>query len=117
MLGGLVGGDGDRIEALAGQVVAPVVAQQLAEGGQVVLLDQEVRPGASTLAGLASAGRAADEGGDAGLQAAIAQRLHLGDRAGDRRHDGKAVEHFVRLGCGQRLHGVTLRQTFGDSNR
>jgi hypothetical protein len=117
MLGGLVGADRDRGEAFAHQVIAPVAAQQLAQRRQVVLLDQEVRPGPSTTAGLAGPRRAADEGGDAGLQAALAQGFHLGDRAGDGRNYRHAVEEIFSLGCGQPLHGVTLRQTFSGSNR
>jgi hypothetical protein len=81
--------DGDGRQAFAREAFAPVVAQELGELGELILLDQEVRLGPSTLAG---AGRTADEGGDAGGQAAIAQRLHLGDRAGDRRDEGESVE-------------------------
>jgi hypothetical protein len=79
-------------KALARQTFAPVGAQQLGEPGQLILLDQEVRPGPSTTTGLAGAGWAADEGGDPGLEAAIAQRLHLGDRSGHRRDERETVE-------------------------
>ncbi len=83
----------DRRQALARQAVLPVVAQERGELGEFILLDQEVRLGPSTFAG---ARRAADEGGDAGSQAAIAQGLHLGDRTGHRRDEGEAVEQFLR---------------------
>lgn len=63
------GRDLDRREALAGQAGSPVVAQERGQLRKVILLDQEVRAGASTLAG---ARRAADERRDAGVQAAIA---------------------------------------------
>jgi hypothetical protein len=84
-------GDGDRSEAFAREVGPPVGTEQLGQLGELILLDQEVRLGPSTLAG---AGRTSDERGDAGGQAAISQVLHLRDRAGHRRDERQAVEHF-----------------------
>jgi len=85
VLGVLVDVDGDDVEALACEVGAPLVAEQLDDAGQLVLFDQQVGPGA---AALACARRTADGGGDTGLEAAIAQGLHLCDRARDGGHDG-----------------------------
>ena len=103
MLGVVCGvGDGrDGGEAFAREIGAPVVAQQLGEPGQVVLLDQEVRLGPSALAGT---GRTTDEDGDAGGEAAIAQRFHVGDRAGDRRNDRHILEKLLCDLDRKRLH-------------
>lgn len=87
----------DRREAFAREIGAPVVAQELGQLGELVLLDQEVRPGPSTFAG---AGRAADEGGDAGGEAAVAQHLHLGDRPSHGRDEREAVEQLFRQAGG-----------------
>jgi len=103
----------DRCQALAFQSVPPVVAQERGELGELILLDQEVRLGPSTLAG---ARRAADEGRDAGGQATIAQGLHLGDRTGHRRDEREAVEQIFRQAGRERLHVSKLRQSFGGSN-
>ena len=84
----------DRRGAVAREHVAPVAAQDLRDLRQLVLLDQEVRLGPSTFAG---AGRTADDRGDAGGEAAIAQRLHLGDRAGDHGHQREPVEQLIRF--------------------
>jgi hypothetical protein len=95
--GSKLGGELDGCNAFAHELGAPVVAQELGQLGELVLLDQEVRSGPSAFAG---AWGTADEGGDAGGQAAIAQGLHLGDRAGHRRDERKAVEQFIRhAGC------------------
>ena len=97
VLGVVHGGDRHRREPFARQAFAPIVAQELGQLGELVLLDQEVRAGPSTLAG---AGGTADEGGNAGEQAAIAQGLHLRDRAGHGRDERKAVEQFFhQAGC------------------
>jgi hypothetical protein len=58
--------------------------EQLAEPVEVILLDQEVCLGASTLA---AAGRTSDLRGDTGGEAALAQCFHLGNRAGHRRDE------------------------------
>lgn len=105
---GVGGGDRHRREAFSREVGSPVVAQQLGEPGQGVLLDQEVRLGPSALAG---AGRTTDEDGNAGGEAAIAERLHLGDRAGDRRDDRYAFEELLRNIDRKRLHRENLRQS------
>lgn len=60
----------------------PVTAQDLSYPRNLVLLDQEVRLGSSTLA---AAWRAPDEDRNAGSQTTITQQFHVGDRA---RHDG-----------------------------
>ena len=69
--------------------------------GKLVLLDQEVRLGPSTLAG---ARRAPDERRDPGVEAAIAQRLHLGDRARRRRDERPPLEQALGARCGQGGH-------------
>jgi hypothetical protein len=104
----------DGREALAGQAVAPVVAHQRGEPGQVILLDQEVRPGASTLAG---ARRAADEDGDAFGEAAVAQGFHVGDRAGHGGDERQAVEELLGGGGGDARHLARLRHGRGDSKQ
>src|SRR5262249_15985359 len=71
------------------------------------LLDQEVRARPSTFAG---AGRAADEHRDVGGEAAVAQRLHLGDRAADRGDERLAVELRFGLGDGD-AHAFTYTRT------
>jgi hypothetical protein len=75
--------------AFAIEQCAPVTAHDLGNAGKLVLLDQEVRPRPSTFAG---AGRATDEGRNAGGEAAIAQRLHLADRARHRGDERQTVE-------------------------
>lgn len=97
--GRLVGDDQRRLrlyrcEALALHGRAPVTAQQIREIGDVFLLDQEVRLGPSTFAG---AGRAADDRRDAALETALAQRLHLVNRARHRGHEWKAIEQLLGL--------------------
>jgi hypothetical protein len=84
--------------------IAPVTAQDAGESLEIVLLDQEVRLGTSTLA---SAGWAADERGDVLGEAAIAQRLHLGDRAGHRGDQREAAQH---------LFGVVVRHGWRPKN-
>jgi hypothetical protein len=101
VLGVLGDGDRDGREALAREAIAPVAAQQRGQGRQLVLLDQEVCLGPSTLAG---AGRTADQRGDAGREAAIAQRLHLGDRAGHRGDQRQTVEQLFGGGRGEVGH-------------
>ena len=61
----------------------PIILEQLGELRQFGLLDQEVRLGPSTFAGCAR--WAADLDGHAGIDAAIAEALHVGDRARHRR--------------------------------
>ena len=74
----------DRRGTFATKHLAPVTTQQLGDSRQLVLLDQEVRPRASTFAG---AGRTTDERRDIGLEAALAERLHVGDRSRHRGHE------------------------------
>lgn len=81
-----------RCETFALDGRAPLAVQELTERRDVCLLDQEVRPRASTLA---AAGRTPDERGDAGLEAALAQGFHVGDRSGDRRNERLAIEQRV----------------------
>ena len=88
------GADRVGIDALADQRIAPVILKEQAELRKVCLLDQEVCLGPSTLA---AAGRTPDEHGDPRLQAAVAQRLHVGDRARQRRNHGCAVEQMLRI--------------------
>ena len=111
---GFGGGELDGSEALAGEAVAPVSVHESSEPGQVILLDQEVRPGASTLAG---AGRAADEDGDALGEAAVAQGFHVGDRAGHGGDEGQAVEELLGFGGGDARHLARLRHGSGGSKR
>jgi hypothetical protein len=82
--------DDDGSQSFALEVVAPVAAIDFGDPRQIVLLDQEVRLGASTFA---RARRASDERRDAGGEAAIAQRLHLRDRASDRRNHRRIRQH------------------------
>ena len=89
----------DLARTLACEHLAPVTAQELGDPTQLVLLDQEVRARASTLAG----SRATDECRDADGQATFSQRLHLGDRSRHRRNEGKPGEQFVRFSGGQRF--------------
>jgi hypothetical protein len=63
--------------------ILPVFLEELGELWQFGLLDQEVRLGPSTLAGCP--GGTADLDRHAGIDAAIAQPLHVGDRARHRR--------------------------------
>jgi hypothetical protein len=91
---------GDVRQSFALEAVAPVAAIDLGDAREIVLLDQEVRLGASTLAG---AGRASDERRDAGGEAAIAQRLHLRDRSCDGRDDRRVREHVFGLIDGERV--------------
>lgn len=75
--------------------IAPVATQELGQVRKLVLLDQEVRLGTSTLA---SARRAADEGRDAGSEAALAQRFHLRHRPchrGDEWQTGEELFGFL----------------------
>jgi len=67
----------------------PIILEQLGELRQFGLLDQEVRLGPSTFAGCA--GRAADLDGHPGVDAAIAEALHVGDRA---RHRRDQLDHI-----------------------
>jgi hypothetical protein len=66
---GLGGRSADRRDALALEGVAPTAAIDVGDLRDVILLDQEVCLGPSTLAG---ARRAPDENGDAGLEATVA---------------------------------------------
>ena len=59
----------DGCEALALEVLAPVTAHEVAELAKIILLNQEVCLGPSTLAG---ARRAPDDRWDSGDQAAVA---------------------------------------------
>jgi hypothetical protein len=104
--------DLDRFEAFAREIRSPAATDELGEPGQVVLLDEEVRAGPSTLS---STRRTTHQGGDTGLEAAIAQRLHLGDRAGHRRDHGNVLEDLLRNADRKRLHPEKLRQSFGGS--
>ncbi len=89
---------GDRLEPLAFECIAPLAPEQVAESGQVGLLDQEVRLGPSTVAGAAR--RTAHRGRDPRGQTPLAQRLDLRDRA---RHRGN--------------HGLAFELCFGDRER
>ena len=83
----------------------PVTAQDFSYPRYLVLLDQEVCLGASTLA---AAWRAADEDGNPRSQTTIAQQFHVGDRA---RHDGhqrKSRELLLGVGDAQRFHDRIL---------
>jgi hypothetical protein len=91
-----------RRQVLALELRAPVAVQQLAERGDARLLDQEVRPRASTLA---AAGRAPDQRRDTRREAPIAQRLHFGDRARGRGDEGLPGEQALRVGRGHGGHG------------
>jgi hypothetical protein len=97
----IVAGDRQRHrrEAFALEVVTPLAAHQLAEPVEIGLLNQEVRSRASALAG---AGWAADGGGNACGEATLAQRFHLGDRAGHRSDERLTVEERFR---GPEIHG------------
>ena len=95
----------DLWQLLPRELVPPVLAHHFGDPRQLVLLDQEVRLGPSTLAG---ARRTTHEDGDPRGQTAIAQVLHLGDRSGHRRHEGEAVQKILSLGSGQRFHGSFL---------
>lgn len=55
-------------------------------------------------------GRAADGGGDPGGEAAVAHRLHLGDRAGERRHERHVLQQLLGFVDreGIRVHGLKL---------
>lgn len=83
----------------------PVTAEQRRELRQVGLLDQEVRLGPSTFA---LAGRAADQRREARLEAAIAERFHLGDRAADRGHECGVREQRFGSVRGDAIHGGKL---------
>lgn len=61
--------DRDRREALAFEVIAPVTAHEVPELSEIILLDQEVCLGPSTLAGTR---RAPDDRGDPGHEAPVA---------------------------------------------
>ena len=68
MLGVVGHRDGDRCEALALEVLAPVSAHEVAELSEIILLDQEVCLGPSTFAG---ARRAPDDRRDPGDEAPV----------------------------------------------
>jgi hypothetical protein len=70
---------------LAVDELVPVILEELGELRKFGLLDQEVRLGPSTFAG--GAGWTPDLRRDAGFDAAIAQSLHIGDRARHCRHE------------------------------
>jgi hypothetical protein len=72
-----------EIDLLAVDELLPVVLEQLGELRQFGLLDQEVRLGPSTLAGCP--GGTTDLDRHPCIDAAIAQSLHVGDRARHRR--------------------------------
>jgi hypothetical protein len=87
-------------EPFALEARVPVAAVDLGDARQIVLLDQEVRLRASTLA---RAGRASHERGDAGGEAAIAQRLDLRDRAGDGGEEHRVREQMFGFVDGERV--------------
>ena len=89
----------DLGQALARERVAPLALQELAEAGQVGLLDQEVRARASTLAG---AGRATDRDRDPCLETAISQGFHVADRSTVRRDQRLAREQGLGVRRGER---------------
>ncbi len=93
--------DGDRRQALALELGAPLAAQEVAEPTEIVLLDQEVRLGPSAFS---RAGRATDDRGDARGEAAIPERLHVRDRSRHRGHQRLTVEQVLRRGGGEWLH-------------
>jgi len=81
------------------QHLAPVAAQHVRQSLELVLLDQEVRLGPSTL----GAAGTPDDRRDPDREAAVAQTLHVLDRArhcGDEWQTGKDL---LGVGDGQRL--------------
>jgi hypothetical protein len=72
-----------EVDVLAVDELFPVILEQLGELRQFGLLNQEVRLGPSTLAGCP--GRATDLDRHPCIDAAIAQSLHVGNRARHRR--------------------------------
>jgi hypothetical protein len=94
----------DRRSPIAREQLVPVAAQNISDPRQIVLLDQEVRASASTLAG---AGRASDESRDVGCETSIAQRFHIRDRARARRNDRQTGEQLFGFVGGHR-HSVPL---------
>jgi hypothetical protein len=97
-----IAGEIDLAGTLACEHLAPVPAQQLGDPGQLVLLDQEVRAGPSTLTG----GRAPDERRDTDREATCPQRLHFSDRTRHGRHQRQPGEQFIRFSGGQSFHEV-----------
>jgi len=87
-----------EIDLMAIDELVPVVLEQLGELRQFGLLDQEVRLGPSTFAG--GAGWTPDLRCDAGRDAAIAEALHVGDRA---RHCRHQLDHIDLASLGPEL--------------
>lgn len=87
-----------EIDLLAVDELLPVFLEQLRELRQFGLLDQEVRLGPSTLAGRPRG--TADLDAHARIDAAIAQALHVGDRA---RHRGDQFHFLNSLSNARRI--------------
>jgi hypothetical protein len=87
-----------EIDLLAIDELVPVILEQLGELRKFGLLDQEVRLGPSTFAG--GAGWTPDLRRDAGRDAAIAQPLHVGNRA---RHRGDQLHFLNSLSNARRI--------------
>ncbi len=85
--------DRDRREAFAFEIASPFGAQQLTQGRQVVLLDQEVRLGPSAFS---RAGRTPDQRRNSSVQATITQRFHVGDGPRHRGNKRNSLEELLR---------------------
>jgi hypothetical protein len=89
----------DRGSALFGEHLAPVAAQDSGQSLELVLLDQEVRLGPSTL----GAAGTSDDRRDPDRETAVPQALHVLDRAGHRRDERETGKELLGVRDGQRL--------------